>query len=114
MTIDTNLTSLAADSFVIGPKNLLSQFSPEKVFGIPRVNEFIKNSNLKRLALATPWGIELHLTSCCQLSCNDCSYRHRNKGVSFLSSKTVNDLLDQLENFDINSLIFSGGGDPLA
>lgn len=114
MTITTGLTSLAADSFVIGHNKLISQFSPNKVFGIPRVNELIKASDSVHFESAGPWGVEIHLTSCCQLSCNDCSYRHRNKGVSFLSSETVSSLLDQLNSLKIKSLIFSGGGDPLA
>lgn len=114
MTVEMNLTSLAADSFIIGPKKLINQFSPNKIFGISRVNEFIKNPNSKIYDSVGPWGVELHLTSRCQLGCNDCSYRHRNRKVSFLSSATVNNILNQLNEFRIKSLIFSGGGDPLA
>jgi MoaA/NifB/PqqE/SkfB family radical SAM enzyme len=94
-----NLMSLAPDSFILGSKGSLDQFYPKKVLNI--------SSN-------RPWGLEIHLTSHCQLNCEHCSYGQRNKDHSELSSEAAKKILESAEKLKIGSVIFSGGGDPLA
>jgi MoaA/NifB/PqqE/SkfB family radical SAM enzyme len=108
-----NLSSLAPDSFVFGDPKLLEQFYPKKIVEIPSI---CKCSGDKCMCndLGNPWGAEIHLTSKCQLNCSHCSYGNRNKEQAELDSKTVDRLLSALTKLRVGSIIFSGGGDPLA
>lgn len=58
------------------------------------------------------WEIEIHPTNFCNLECNGCSYgsRHDNTTIDYV--KLV-ETINYYNQFDIRSLFFSGGGDPL-
>ncbi len=112
--IKISLSSLAPDTFALGPKNLLSQFSPEKVLDIPQINTLISNGSKASIKTQAPWAVEIHPTSLCSLSCKRCSYGKRNKDRCELTFSLMENLLESLSNFNISSLIFSGGGDPLS
>jgi len=112
-----NLLSLAPDSFILGPNALLSQFYPKKIFNI--LNNTLRSfpatgCDQGALPYINPWGVEIHLTSHCQLDCSRCSYGRRNKEDAELTSDMVQKVLASVGRFHFESVIFSGGGDPLA
>ncbi|OGT06123.1 MAG: hypothetical protein A2X78_02000 [Gammaproteobacteria bacterium GWE2_37_16] len=114
-----NLLSLSPDSFVLGPPHLLEQFYPKKILNIFNNTEkksFETRGGYDKIAnsISTPWAVEIHLTSNCQCNCLHCSYTQRNQDSAELSSLTVNKILGSINNLNISSLIYSGGGDPLA
>ncbi len=112
--IKLNLLSLAPDTFVLGSANIIEQFSPKKVVNI--VNESHKAScNCTDCSLFNKlWGVEIHLTSACPLDCVRCSYAQRNKCSLELSIETVKKILNSIEQSNVKSVIFSGGGEPLS
>lgn len=112
-----NLFSLAPDSFILGPPSLLSQFYPKKVLDIPDVKNFHNKSyDFQNTSTSSgkPWGLEIHLTSNCPLSCLHCSYGKRNQDLSELSPEVLSKIFVSIQKFNFGSVIFSGGGDPLA
>ena len=106
-----NLSSLASDSFVLGPPNLISQMCPEKILNVRGVHS---TSGKEALDHGQLWGVEIHLTSNCQLRCRRCSYGQRNKNYSELKETNVENILSFANNMKAGSIIFSGGGDPLS
>lgn len=58
------------------------------------------------------WEIEFHPTNYCNIKCDGCSYGSRHDS-SKLSFEFVKDVLDRYKDYDIRSIFFSGGGDPL-
>lgn len=58
------------------------------------------------------WEIEFHLTNQCNLDCNGCSYNTRHNRKS-LTVDQVYSILDCYGQYDLRSVFFSGGGDPL-
>lgn len=58
------------------------------------------------------WEIEIHPTNKCNLNCLGCSYSTRHNSKS-LSIKQVISFLKAYEKYDLKSVFFSGGGDPL-
>ncbi|MCM1286894.1 MAG: hypothetical protein NC240_01190 [Clostridium sp.] len=58
------------------------------------------------------WEIEFHLTNRCNLNCNGCSYSTRHNGKS-LTVEQVSSVLERYGQYDLRSVFFSGGGDPL-
>lgn len=58
------------------------------------------------------WEIEFHLTNSCNLKCNGCSYGTRHNGNS-LTIDQVCSVLKKYEKYDLKTVFFSGGGDPL-
>lgn len=113
-TISVNLHSLAPDSFVFGPEELIRQFSPQKVLEIVRVQEAIFGNLEGNASTAGPWAVEIHPTSHCQLRCVHCSYAERNQDGREISPEVLERILGEVEELGASSLIYSGGGDPLA
>jgi len=110
-----NLLSLAPDSFILGHTNLLGQFYPKKILDLPcikKINKPLKENVLEKAN--NLWGLEIHLTSKCQLNCSHCSYEQRNKDCAELNPKTLEQILETANKSAIGSIIFSGGGDPLS
>lgn len=56
--------------------------------------------------------IEFHPTNRCNLNCTGCSYGTRHSTHS-LSLEQIRSVLNQYTKYDLRSLFFSGGGDPL-
>lgn len=108
-----NLLSLAPDSFIIGSSDLVHQFYPKKVFDIPYVKQQVNHCACCK-GMNKPWGVEIHLTSNCQLSCLHCSYGKRNQDRCELNYEMVQKILNSVTKLNVGSIIFSGGGDPLA
>lgn len=108
-----SLSSLAPNSFILGPEDAVRQFLPEKVFDTER--PALYSGRLPtRNGLSQPWAVEIHPTSRCELRCWHCSYKQRNKDRQELSALIMHRLLNELNDLGISSLIFSGGGEPLA
>ena len=112
-----NLFSLAPNSFILGSLELLQQFYPKKVFDIPWITKNQTTSDTLGNVVSSDnntWGVEIHLTSRCPLRCVRCSYGKRNRDGSELSPEVVARFLRSIDRFNVGSVIFSGGGDPLA
>lgn len=58
------------------------------------------------------WEIEIHPTNFCNLKCNGCSYSSRNDGTTINFNELIN-TVNYYNQFDVRSVFFSGGGDPL-
>lgn len=58
------------------------------------------------------WELEIHPTNTCDLLCKDCSYGSRHNGQR-LTYEQVYHLMKESDKYDLKSVFFSGGGDPL-
>ena len=58
------------------------------------------------------WEIEFHPTNNCNLHCASCSYGTRRNEQS-LTVKQITSVLERYGLYDLKSVFFSGGGDPL-
>lgn len=110
MNIPKEFISVVTNSMIFSRNSeALSQFDPKKILALQRsVHQTEKEDELY------PYAVEVHLTSRCQLSCINCSYTSRNKIKEDLSMDSVNEVHDFMRRKGAKSLIYSGGGDPLA
>ncbi len=92
------------EAFILTNSKNLEQFSVDKIIA---PYEQWKNNNIQH-----PYELEIHLTNKCNLNCHYCSYKNR-KSADELSFSEVKSVIDNIEQSNVKTLFFSGGGDPL-
>jgi MoaA/NifB/PqqE/SkfB family radical SAM enzyme len=93
------------DSQKVGEKSKALDFMDEKRVIIP----YLKN---REKGFCNPCTVEIHLTNRCQLDCVFCYYKNRNNNC-FIPVEQANHLIDELYDMGVETLIISGGGEPL-
>lgn len=85
----------------------LPQFDAEKIL-LPfyEVSQGVRDNS-------SPWMVEIHLTGNCQYRCPYCSYNTRQQRTSLEIAK-IEEIFIELAKKEVRSILFSGGGDPLA
>lgn len=84
----------------------------------------LKDFSLQKVAVAfemhkdligTPaaiWEVEIHPSNSCNLKCKGCAYGTRHNHHQ-LSPKQVLEIINHYSQYDLKSVFFSGGGEPL-
>ncbi|WP_313134207.1 radical SAM/SPASM domain-containing protein [Anaerocolumna sp.] len=69
---------------------------------------------IKNGEVIAPFLVELHLTNACNHNCKWCIYSDIRKGDnSFITYEKAKKLVKSIKNTGCESIVFSGGGDPL-
>jgi radical SAM protein with 4Fe4S-binding SPASM domain len=98
------------NAYVASRESIAWQFRPEKVLANPAIVDRARGRSSKYFPVAT----EVHPTSTCNLSCGHCSYRDRNGLKGQLTPSEVLGIIQWCDAVGVDSILFSGGGDPLA
>lgn len=106
MKIIKNDYFIPHQAVILTKEKNLYDFSLEKVV---RAYHYRGNSIGSDSAI---WELEFHLSNSCNLDCAGCSYSSRHSGLK-LKASYVSHLINYFSNFDLRSVFFSGGGDPL-
>lgn len=104
------MTAIQPNAFIVCTPNIAWQFQANKVRSLN-----ISKSNLHQRSFSdsAPVAAEIHLTSSCNLRCVHCSYMNRNWKNSLLLPEEVVPLVDWCDKRGTDSIVFSGGGEPL-
>ncbi len=94
-------------AFILTKSNSIEQFKSSKILVPYKQSKITKNN--ERIE---PWELEIHPTNKCPLKCKGCSYKTR-KNNDEINLEHLDKYIRNLDWSKINSLFFSGGGDPL-
>lgn len=93
-------------AIVLTNRKNLKDFSLEKVAIAYQIRSGCIGDN------SAIWELEFHPTNICNLRCAGCSYASRHDNMS-LNVEQIAYILEQYLPYDLRSVFFSGGGDPL-